>query len=435
VFNVITKSGGNVFHGDIFTYLQNKSWTPSNVESRQNKELITFANRDTNGDLGGSLGGPIVRDKLWFFAAFDPGWRTTYLGGQQVAGEPVSATGREYDRRSTMYSGKLTWTPKANNTLVFTVFGDPTTRDGWLTNPNADESSALRLERTGSYNLTGRYNSMLRRSWLFEVSGGRHGQRADLEPSTETGRTIPRQVDEVIGGYEHGGFQRFQKDVSTRDAIAVKFTNIFGAHELRYGLDFERNNYDADLQETWYRFFGPGSFSGVDYPTYVQERAYSVKGVGTTYNTALFVQDSWRGVQPDRQRRRAVREPAVDFSQRRGDRGPGRRRRLHGERRMPEGEGLDTPGALGAAIWRRVGSDEERTLQDLRLLGPLPRKRSAQHEHPCDQWRELYHQLLGDEQRGADVRQLVQPSRQPVGDQRPVAPRPRRVADGHHAAR
>jgi outer membrane receptor protein involved in Fe transport len=284
VFNVITKSGGNQFSGDVFTYLQNKSWSPENVAYRQNKELLTYANRDGNADFGGSLGGPIIKDKLWFFGAYDPSLRTTYLGGQLENGQPVPAGARDYTRNSGMYSGKITWTPKTGSTFVFTTFGDPTVRDGWLTNPNADESSALRTEKTGSYNFGGRYTSMLRPSWAFEISAGRHGQRSDLDPSTDIGRTVPRQVDETIGGYEHGGFQRSQRDTATRDAFVAKFTNIFGKHELRYGYDFERNNYNGDLAETWYRYFG----------TYIQERAYSVKGQGTTLNTALFVQDNWR---------------------------------------------------------------------------------------------------------------------------------------------
>src|SRR5262245_19134707 len=45
VFNVITKSGGNEFHGDLFNYNRNKSWMPDDVVRRANKELTTFADR------------------------------------------------------------------------------------------------------------------------------------------------------------------------------------------------------------------------------------------------------------------------------------------------------------------------------------------------------------------------------------------------------
>ncbi|MEO8137641.1 MAG: TonB-dependent receptor, partial [Betaproteobacteria bacterium] len=286
VFNVITKSGSNAFHGDLFTYFQSKSWTPASSVRRQNKELVTFADRNTNTDVGASLGGPLVRDKLWFFGAVDPNRRTTYIGGEQG----VVGVNRQYDYSSNVYAAKLTWAPTGGSSVVLTAFGDPTSREGWLTNPNADESSAIRREETGSSNIGAHYTAALRSTWLLEASGGRYRARADLAPASAVGNTIPRQVDETVGGYEHGGFQRDQKDIATRDAAAVKFTNILGKHEFRYGVDVERNNYSADLQETWYRFFGPAFGFG----TYVQERNYSVKGAGSTLNSALFVQDSWR---------------------------------------------------------------------------------------------------------------------------------------------
>jgi outer membrane receptor protein involved in Fe transport len=291
VFNVITKSGGNTLMGDLFTYYRNRDWSPGDVERRRNKELVTFADQASDSDFGASLGGPIVKDRLWFFGAIDPGRRTTYLGGQlqsgQLVGPPVS---RQYDRNANVYAAKMTWTINPSNNLVVSVFGDPTTRDGWLANPNADQSAAIRLEKTGGHNIAVHYNAVLSSTWLLDASVGRHTQRSLLDPNSDAGRNIPRQIDETIGGYEHGGFQRHQDDQASRNAFGAKFTNIFGDHELRYGVDVEMNNYDGNLHETWYRFFGPSFGFG----TYVQERNYSVIGKGNTSNTAAFVQDSWR---------------------------------------------------------------------------------------------------------------------------------------------
>jgi hypothetical protein len=94
VFNVVTKSGGNSFHGDVFTYYRNKDWSPDQVVRRRNKETTTFFNGDSNVDFGASLGGPIVKDKLWFFAAADPTRRTSYIGGSVTAARPLRAPAR-----------------------------------------------------------------------------------------------------------------------------------------------------------------------------------------------------------------------------------------------------------------------------------------------------------------------------------------------------
>ncbi len=61
--NVVTKSGGNTFHGDAFEFLRNRDFNARD----------TFATeRDTlrRHQFGGTLGGPIVKNKLFFFAGY-----------------------------------------------------------------------------------------------------------------------------------------------------------------------------------------------------------------------------------------------------------------------------------------------------------------------------------------------------------------------------
>jgi outer membrane receptor protein involved in Fe transport len=221
-----------------------------------------------------------------FFGAVAPQRRTVFVGGTS---EDAGTVDRQYDRKADVYAGKLTWSPRSASTLVLTAFGDPTTREGWLANPNADESSAIRKEGTGSHNISDRFNTSLKPNWLPETSGGRHQQRADLEPgptavarfrarSTKWSRLRARRLPAL------------QADEALRQAFVLKMTNVLRGHEFRYGVDVEQNTYDASLHETWYRYFGPAFGFG----TYVQERNYSVVGKGTTTNSALFAQDSWQ---------------------------------------------------------------------------------------------------------------------------------------------
>ena len=64
VINVVSKSGSNTFHGAAKYFLQTKSLTGNNTP----KEKWPF-NRDHWHDAVFALGGPIVKDKLWFFAS------------------------------------------------------------------------------------------------------------------------------------------------------------------------------------------------------------------------------------------------------------------------------------------------------------------------------------------------------------------------------
>lgn len=63
ITNVITKGGTNSFHGRGFFFLRDDSLDSSNVEGQEPPPL-------ERQELGGTIGGPIVKDKLFFFDSF-----------------------------------------------------------------------------------------------------------------------------------------------------------------------------------------------------------------------------------------------------------------------------------------------------------------------------------------------------------------------------
>lgn len=291
VFNVITKSGGNDFRGDAFGYYSNKDWSTKRI-GRFQKGTSFQADIGGSQDFGLSLGGPIMRDRLWFFGAFNPSRRTVDVGeASPLIGDPASS----YKQKTNFYAGKLTFALSPNHSLVGTVFGDPTTQEGWLirglTGTPADEGAANRKADIGSNNVNVRYNGIFTQSWLVEANVGQHKRDNNLGPNSEIGRTVSRQIDEQIGGgYQRGGFPRTQSEKSQRDAYALKSTNFFRMNEVRYGLDVENNKYDANTHEVWYRYFGSYASYGENQDR-LQERNYSVNGSGKTENQAVFLQD------------------------------------------------------------------------------------------------------------------------------------------------
>ncbi len=69
--NVVTKSGGNRFHGDGTALYFNKSFVDRNF-SREELDALQVSTPSTQKlqeDFALSLGGPIIRDRLWFFTA------------------------------------------------------------------------------------------------------------------------------------------------------------------------------------------------------------------------------------------------------------------------------------------------------------------------------------------------------------------------------
>jgi hypothetical protein len=77
VVNAITKSGSNEFHGVGFFYDRDNRWGARNAFSFQtvgtppNTQVIGLKPTDRRLQYGGAIGGPIVKDKLFFFFTFD----------------------------------------------------------------------------------------------------------------------------------------------------------------------------------------------------------------------------------------------------------------------------------------------------------------------------------------------------------------------------
>lgn len=301
VFNVITKSGGNDFAGDVFGYISDSSWSSKRV-GRQSKGSQIQTDVTDSKDFGASLGGPIMRDRLWFFGAYNPSRRTTDVGETSpLVGDPAT----EFEENADRYAGKLTFALTANHNLVGTIFGDPTTQEGWLIRGigavPADVTAADRVADVGSSNYNLRYNGVVTQNWLMEANVGQHKRDNTVGANTAAGLSVPRQIDELTGGgYQRGGFMRTANDESQRDAWALKGSNFLGAHELRYGIDVENNQYTADTREVWYRYFGATRTSRLIRDCagktcdQLQERNYKVEGDGETANEAIFLQDQWK---------------------------------------------------------------------------------------------------------------------------------------------
>src|SRR4051812_13370878 len=64
VVNVVTKSGSNHLHGTVFYYLRDSSFGATNP-------FLAFKPHNRQQQVGGTIGGPIKRNKIFFFAGFD----------------------------------------------------------------------------------------------------------------------------------------------------------------------------------------------------------------------------------------------------------------------------------------------------------------------------------------------------------------------------
>jgi hypothetical protein len=61
--NAVTRSGDNTFKGSVYTYIRPESFTGNTVDGRE----VMGANERSSINVGGRIGGPIIKDKLFFF--------------------------------------------------------------------------------------------------------------------------------------------------------------------------------------------------------------------------------------------------------------------------------------------------------------------------------------------------------------------------------
>jgi len=74
VVNIVTKSGTNDFHGDVFGYFRNKSFqarNPFSVEVDPNGDLIPTKQAYTRVQTGTAFGGALKKDKTFFFFSYE----------------------------------------------------------------------------------------------------------------------------------------------------------------------------------------------------------------------------------------------------------------------------------------------------------------------------------------------------------------------------
>ncbi len=111
--NVVTKSGSNEFHGDLFEFLRNTNLDAANY--------FTGRGDFKQNQFGGIFGGPIKKNKLFFFA--------DYQGTRQIIGAPqhypVPSTADRSGNLSDLASSFSSGLDAANNPIATTITAAP----------------------------------------------------------------------------------------------------------------------------------------------------------------------------------------------------------------------------------------------------------------------------------------------------------------------
>jgi Carboxypeptidase regulatory-like domain/TonB dependent receptor len=311
VINVVTKSGTNRFTGSAFEYFRDESLNARNP-------LLVAANRvrpaGQINQFGGTFGGPIRKDKVFFFAAYE-GQRSNLpnpvvlnsLRFAPAAAQTLLApkvTSYNIDRKQDTFLGKVDFNINDKN-QVWVRFNQQN-----FTGTNLENSGTLSAEEhTGNSNVK---TSALTTQWTHTITPSyfnefRFQYSRDREPGLSNSDAPEVSVTASAGGINDGTFSFGRNNFSPRETTVNRYqlvnnqTFLVGNHSVKYGADL--------LFDRIFNFF-PGLFAGsYTFTSYANLVAgipsryrQSFAGAGTTGGTTkpnnseygFFAQDDWR---------------------------------------------------------------------------------------------------------------------------------------------
>ena len=290
VVNTVVKAGTNDLSGAVSLY----AGAPVN-QFKQTSLFVGAVNFDKGSwsdnaeyDLGLSVGGPIMKDKLFYFVAYNPviskdsatiesiALPTNISQGNPVltpfdptATYPAATAGLQTrDRQSNNYAGKVTWYANPNHRLELSAFGDPSTGDVGpqrfsLRNIDFPEGGGLSEIKYGANNYTLKYDAVFTPTFFLQAQLGRHDGKFEETSSLNKSRytdqrqlrcflspnfCVTGQSRDNAATWANGGVGFISNSTDVNDQLKVVMTWAHGNNELKGGASFDKIEY-TDRQD------------------------------------------------------------------------------------------------------------------------------------------------------------------------------------------
>ena len=229
ISNVITKSGSNAYQGSVNYFFQNSSLVAEN----QNGAAQEFSTKDN----GYTLGGPILRDKVWFFGSY------RYTNREDdVSTLDTNEFMRTVDNTQHQGFFKGSWAATQNDLISFTYLSDPTDITG---RSQRDITNARdRAREQGGARYSGNYTRVFG-STLVEVGANKHnGEVSDFSAIRQSRSDVLFQRTDVrtLTDEQQGGFGRDLIDQRDNKAVRGTVQHTFGDHTIKGGFEWNRSD-------------------------------------------------------------------------------------------------------------------------------------------------------------------------------------------------
>ncbi|MEW5975705.1 MAG: TonB-dependent receptor [Acidobacteriota bacterium] len=336
VISAVTKSGGNEFHGEGHWYNYG-----SNLSAGPTKRLLTDPSdqlsttyfqddkvKDHYNEIGGSLGGPILKKKLYFFTSFTPLVRRQEANINFQDGPGVFKS----DRNSLNMFNKLSWDPvervRTNFSWLYTTqkrTGLIPSFTGYCPNCNLNPIANYGSYRTQGWYLpknsyTGSADVTLSPDSLLSFRGGYFWDNyIDNNPPSKhqtrynaTGIGLPFEIPAALqqpnGFFDVPLTEVNYFDITTRGFYMADYSKTFrfgGTHNLKGGAGFQKivNKANTGYQGGGYNVAIYWNRTYTSLATGIRDRGqygyYRVRMIGTQGSASsgighMYIQDQWQ---------------------------------------------------------------------------------------------------------------------------------------------
>jgi Carboxypeptidase regulatory-like domain/TonB dependent receptor-like, beta-barrel len=288
VFNVVTRQGGNDFHGDAAYYGMSQSLTARNTTREQECAAVDDCppdglpyHRNQYVDTTAQVTGPIIRDKAWFFGSFE--YQNDY---ESQPGTDPSTPAKSTSRR-VFY--KLTWNITPNHKLMHGYHDDYWAFPGVPGALQAPSTVTVYHGDNPTPNLV--YTGVLSSKTFVEARLAGYYGKDSADPQNGGSRVAPHFYN-IDTGQITGGIYSWSDEKVWRTGMSGKVSHLAdnflgGSHDLKLGVQYNTGGWDSVVGQNDYIYIVGGKQS------YGYTRQPYHKG-GLTHSLGLYADDSYR---------------------------------------------------------------------------------------------------------------------------------------------
>jgi hypothetical protein len=252
IVQIVTKSGGNAYHGALSAYFSPSAFYASRYQYSQfgyklATPSLTFSAPafDASVELGGYI--PHLKDKLFFFAAYDPSFNQTIYAANPNSPAPSVALGTLHSNiTGNSYSGKLTYKLTDRSTLELTAFGDPSKHNSVPGTSSYAPLTQASSWQYGSQDELARFDSSITNSWSVDLSYSYNHNHFSEYPSVNQfgiSNTVPTYSGQPAVSSGLGAYEPSKNNTYSIAANTSKIVHLFGTHTLTVGYAYDHTNF------------------------------------------------------------------------------------------------------------------------------------------------------------------------------------------------